>query len=39
MPLSPRTLPISSFAPGATPLREPCEAAPVPATVEATWVP
>ncbi len=33
------TLPISSSAPGATPLRRPFEPAPVPATVAATWVP
>ncbi len=38
-PSSPRTLPISRSAPGATPLRAPPEAAPEPPTIEATWVP
>src|SRR5690606_2539924 len=33
------TLPDSSRAPGATPVYRPPEAAPVPSTVEATWVP
>lgn len=33
------TLPTSSSAPGATPLRLPWEAAPEPAIVDATWVP
>ncbi len=30
---------MSRSAPGATPVLSPLEAAPVPATVEATWVP
>ena len=38
-PASLRTLPIARSAPGATPFSFPSEAAPVPATVEATWVP
>lgn len=38
-PSSVQTLPISSFASGATPLYVPPEAAPVPAMVEAVWVP
>ncbi|MBB5786473.1 hypothetical protein HD601_001048 [Jiangella mangrovi] len=38
-PSEPSTLPLSSRAPGATPRRSPSEAAPVPATVDATWVP
>lgn len=38
-PWSSQTLPTSSLAPGATPLRRPLDAAPLPRTVEATWVP
>ncbi len=38
-PLSLQTLPTSSLAPGATPLRSPLDAAPLPRTVDATWVP
>lgn len=38
-PLSSQTLPTSSLAPGATPLRSPLDAAPLPRTVAATWVP
>ena len=38
-PNSTHTLPSSSCAPGATPVYRPLEAAPVPAMVEATWVP
>ena len=39
VPLSSSTLPISSWAPGATPLRLPADAVPRPATIEAVWVP
>ncbi len=39
LPLSLSTLPMASWAPGATPFSRPSEAAPVPATVDATWVP
>ena len=38
-PESSQTLPSSSFASGATPLYLPPEAAPLPAMVDATWVP
>ena len=38
-PPSPRTLPMTRPAPGATPLYFPAAAAPEPAMVEATWVP
>ena len=38
-PLSLSTLPTSRFAPGATPRSVPPDAAPVPAIVEAVWVP
>jgi hypothetical protein len=38
-PSSLSTLPTISFAPGATPRSEPPDAAPVPAIVEAVWVP
>ena len=38
-PSLPRTLPTTRSAPGATPFSVPPEAAPVPAMVEATWVP
>ncbi len=37
--LSFRTLPFRIFAPGATPLYLPPDLAPVPATMDATWVP
>jgi hypothetical protein len=38
-PESPRTLPLSKLAPGATPFLRPPDAAPEPAIVSATWVP
>jgi len=38
-PKSSSTLPLSRLAPKATPLRWPPALAPVPATIEATWVP
>ena len=39
LPSSARTLPMCRAAPGATPFSLPPEAAPVPAMVDATWVP
>ncbi len=39
MPLLLRTLPMMRSVPGATPVLSLLEAAPVPAMVEATWVP
>ena len=39
VPVSSSTFPISSLVPGATPPCTPSEAAPVPAMIEATWVP
>ena len=38
-PLSPRTLPMSSWVSGATPFLAPSLAAPEPPTVDAVWVP
>ena len=38
-PKSSSTLPLSRLASKATPLRSPPDRAPVPATIEATWVP
>lgn len=38
-PQSSSTLPFRSRAPGATPLYFPPDFAPLPATVDATWVP
>ncbi len=39
LPVSSRTLPLRIFAPGATPLYLPPDLAPVPAAMDATWVP
>jgi hypothetical protein len=38
-PKSSRTLPLSRLASKATPLRSPPDRTPVPATIEAKWVP